>query len=40
MNLNFIEFIGKGAAISEAPEVTAARRPGHRQRSANRHLRR
>ena len=27
MNLNFIDFIGKGAAISEAPEVTAAADP-------------
>ena len=27
MNLNFMEFIGKGAAISEAPEVTAAADP-------------
>ena len=27
MNLNFMEFIGKGAAISEAPDVTAAADP-------------
>ena len=27
MNLNFIDFVGKGAAISEAPEVTAAAEP-------------
>ena len=27
MNLNFIDFVGKGAAISESPEVTAAADP-------------
>ena len=27
MNLNFIDFVGKGAAISEAPEVTATADP-------------
>ena len=34
MNLNWIEFLGKGAAMTAAPEVTATRRPGDRHGAA------